>query len=694
MRLVQSHLSLISCFFLLILLAYSNTFTAAWHLDDGPNILANTRIHIQDMDAASLSRAFWANAQDAERLARPISYLSFALNWYLGADHVLGYHMVNLLLHWGNAVLLYVIILRLLPLALQKSKENLPWQILAAFAVLLWALNPVQTQAVTYIVQRMALLATFFYLAALFFYLVARQASKKSVQYGGFFLSLLCFVLALGSKENAITLPIAIFLIEWIFFRSLGMMGKKHAAVAAIFFAFSAIAALLLTKGDPLAAIIVGYEGRSFTLAERVLTESRIVVWYLSLLFFPAPWRLSLEHDVSLSTSLLQPPTTLLALIFLFALLCWSIWQHKKQPLASFAVLFFLLNHLVESTVFPLELIFEHRNYLPSLFLFLPLAFFCASIYERAGIASRPELRKYCLGLSCLLIVTLVVATFVRNRVWQNEQNLWEDSIAKAPGQARPYINLAHVYRQSGRDDEAFALSRQSLDKVSPVVAKDRMRGYAGMAEVEVSRGNIAEAVEYYRQALTYYDEKTLRYRLHLILAKNGQTEAAKHELEILRAAHPEDPHLALRMAILLAQTQNHAQAKLMMEQAVSLAPVGSREAHIARLGLGSVLSRQGDFAGAEKEFATVFSAFDPRLPLLCIIANDLNQGNEAAGRIHTAELLKHFALADILALLQPQNTEDILFPLDRQELAHQLRVLSAREQKAETENQGSTDES
>lgn len=685
MRLVQSHAFLVSCFFLLILLAYSNTFTAAWHLDDGPNILANTRIHMQDMDAASLSRAFWANAQDSERLARPISYLSFALNWYLGADHVLGYHVVNILLHWANAVLLYAIILRLLPFALPDSPKNKAWLLLAAFAVLLWALNPIQTQAVTYVVQRMAVLATFFYLAALFFYLLARQAKKKSGQYGGFFLTLICFILAVGSKENAITLPIAILLIEWIFFRSLGRMGKKHIAVAAIFLVFSTVAALILTKGDPLTAITLGYEGRSFTLEERLLTEGRIVVWYLSLLFFPAPWRLSLEHDVSLSTSLLQPPSTLLALIFLFLLLCWSLWQHKKYPLASFAILFFLLNHLVESTIFPLELVFEHRNYLPSLFLFLPLTLFCANIYERAGISSQPKVRKYCLWASCLLIITLVVATFARNRVWQTEQNLWEDCLTKAPGQARPHINLAHIYRNMGKNDEAFALSRQSLDKVSPAAAKDRMRGYTGMAEVELSRGNIAEAVKYYQQALTSYDEETLRYRFHLILAENGQTEAAIDQLETLRAKHPKDGHLALRMGILLAETGDYVQAKTMMEQAIALAPAGSHEVHIARIGLGSVLSRQGDFTGAEKEFVTIFSTFDPRLSLLCIIANDLNQGNEPAGRTHTAELLKHFALADILALLQSKNTPDILFPLDKKELADQLRVLSEQEHKAET---------
>lgn len=686
MRLVQSHAFLVSCFFLLILLAYSNTFTAVWHLDDGPNILANTKIHMQDMDAASLSQAFWANAQDPERLARPISYLSFAFNWYLGADHVLGYHVVNILLHWANAVLLYAIILRLLPFALPESPKNKAWLLLAAFAVLLWALNPIQTQTVTYIVQRMAVLATFFYLAALFFYLLARQAKKKSGQYGGFFLTILCFILAVGSKENAITLPIAILLIEWIFFRSLGRIGKKHIAVAAIFFVFSTIAALILTKGDPLAAITLGYEGRNFTLVERVLTEGRIVLWYLSLLFFPAPWRLSLEHDVSLSTSLLQPPSTLLALIFLFSLLCWSIWQHKKHPLASFAILFFLLNHLVESTIFPLELIFEHRNYLPSLFLFLPLTFFCANIYARAGISSRPKARKYCLWAVCLLIITLVVATFARNRVWQSEQSLWEDSLTKAPGQARPYINLAHIYRNMGKKDEAFALSRQSLDKVSSAAAKDRMRGYAGMAEVELSRGNIAEAVEYYRQALTYYDEETLRYRFHLILAESGQPEAAIGQLETLRAKHPKDGHLALRMGILLSGIGDYAQAKTTMEQAIALAPAGSYEVHVARIGLGSVLSRQGDFAGAEKEFSATFSTFDPRFSLLCIIANDLNQSNELAARTHTAELLKHFALADILALLQSKNTENILFPLDKKELADQLRVLSEQEpKKAET---------
>ncbi len=109
-----------------------------------------------------------------------------------------------------------------------------------------------------------------------------------------------------------------------------------------------------------------GYSSRHFTMLERLLTETRIVVWYLSLLLWPAPSRMSIEHDVELSTSLLNPLTTLPAMIFL-GVLCWLILRYRRRyPLLSYGGAWFFLNLVIESTVVPLELIFEHRLYLPS----------------------------------------------------------------------------------------------------------------------------------------------------------------------------------------------------------------------------------------------------------------------------------------------------------------------------------------
>ncbi len=362
-------------------------------------------------------------------------------------------------------------------------------------------MNPVQTQAVTYIVQRMAVLATFFFLAALLCYLLGRRNRRRMKQFSWFLAGLICFVLALGSKENAITLPAVLLLVEGIFFRSFHRIKKQHVLLGVGLLFVCGIAAYLLTNGNPLGSII-NYEHRSFTLWQRVLTESRIMVFYLSLLFFPAPFRLSLDHDVILSTSLFQPSTTFFSIVFLFVLTIWALWKHKTWPITSFAILFFLLNHVIESSVFPLELIFEHRNYLPSLFLFLPISVFLVDAYNGERLQTTPLLRYTVAGTVLLTLCALAVATYTRNNVWRTEQSLWEDGVAKAPGQSRPYINLAVTYQKLGRNDEAFELSRQSLSKNSPTPAKDRMRAYNNMGNIAAGKGNFSEAVGYYQQAL------------------------------------------------------------------------------------------------------------------------------------------------------------------------------------------------
>jgi hypothetical protein len=140
--------------------------------------------------------------------------------------------------------------------------------------------------------------------------------------------------------------------------------------------------------------------------------------------------------------------------------------KYKKYPLISFGILFFLLNHLIESTILPLELFFEHRNYLPSLFLFLPLAVsahFLIDFYD-----SKPIMRFWIISFFVLLITFFSTGTLIRNQAWLTEESLWKDSLRKAPNTSRSYINLAHTYQNQGRLDIAFELNQLALRKYSP----------------------------------------------------------------------------------------------------------------------------------------------------------------------------------------------------------------------------------
>ena len=653
---------------------YSNSLTAAWHLDDLPNILQNQALHITSLTPHSLAQTFFAHPREEGRLSRPIAYLSFAINWYFGADNVVGYHLVNILLHVGTAFLLYLVVLHLLhTAALQNQRSARSRHLIALLATLLWALNPIQTQAVTYIVQRMAGLATFFCLAALLCYLLGRRAVTKSTQWLWFLAALVCFVLALGSKENSITLPAVLLLVEGIFFRSLARVTGRHLLVGAGLLVVSGFAVYLLTNGNPMGSIM-GYDHRSFTLGQRLLTESRIVVFYLSLLFFPAPWRLSLDHDIVLSTSLMQPPTTTLAIVFLAGLTVWALWQHKSRPVVAFAVLFFLLNHTIESSVFPLELIFEHRNYLPSLFLFLPLAVVLVDFHESDRLKTAPVGRAIVAGVVFVLLCTLGAATYSRNAVWRTEQSLWEDSLAKAPGQSRPYINLAHTYQKMGRNDEAFELCRRSLTRDSPTPSKDRMRAYNNMGNISMDRGRYAEAIGYYRNALQAHDTPQSHYFLHKALLADGQAAQAENELKALMRNHPEDSELMTSMALVLAAKQEFQKAVALLQTALAKAEIQSYLRATAQICLGSIFSRQGLFNEADAQFREALAYSEPRLPLLCVIGSHLRQGNKKAALAQLAELRKHFAEANLVRLLQTSTRQNILFPVESKDLVAFIR--------------------
>jgi tetratricopeptide (TPR) repeat protein len=242
-------------------------------------------------------------------------------------------------------------------------------------------------------------------------------------------------------------------------------------------------------------------------MTQRVLTQSRILIFYLSLLFYPAPFRLSLIHDIQLSTSLIAPITTLFSIISIALLIILPFVYHRRYPLFSFSILFFLLNHTVESTFLSLELIFEHRNYLPSLFLFLPAAAALGTLIKKYQHGNRIV---YVLlsAVTGFLVLSLVLGTFARNKVWQTEQSLWADAWAKAPQSAGPYINLGQYYRSVNNLQKSFELNFLSLDKYAATPWKSRVWAYNAMAHIMTLTENYRKTLELYDKALAASRDK------------------------------------------------------------------------------------------------------------------------------------------------------------------------------------------
>ncbi len=238
-----------------------------------------------------------------------------------------------------------------------------------------------------------------------------------------------------GSKENAALLPASLFLYEilliqregWAWWRK--RLGAVLAVMAAVLILLCAY--LYYRKGGIL-PFIDEYANRPFSLTQRLLTESRILLFYISLLIYPVPWRFSVAHSVQISSSLFDPVTTLASILILLLGLIFLLFFAKKRPLVSFSFLFFFANHLIESTLLPLELVFEHRNYVPSMLFFLPVAL--AIFHPLWRGTNQVRERHYVVSASLVLVIIgIAYSTFLRNIDWKTPETLWMNALQKAP---------------------------------------------------------------------------------------------------------------------------------------------------------------------------------------------------------------------------------------------------------------------
>jgi len=524
-------------FFIVLLIGYGNTFNASWQLDDKPNILNNPRIQITEISVDQLWQSMNAKPGSGG-FYRPIACVTLALNWFVGKNDVFGYHVFNFAIHLGTTWFLFLTIITLFSTPRLINQYPIRQIVfIAGLASILWALNPVQTQAVTYIVQRMASMAGMFSVLAIFFYLRARL--NKSLQYRFLFFlaSMICYLLGLLSKENVIILPLSIPVLEVLFFcnNSDLVPFKKTLAYTGLIVCFC-LTVIYLMKPNAIDYILNYYVNRPFTLKERILTEPRIVLFYLSQLFFPAPSRLSIEHDITLSSTLLSPWTTIPAILAHIFLLFISIKLWRKQPLLSLSILFFYLNHIVESTIVPLELFFEHRNYLPSIFLFLPVAQMLNVVIMKIG--KRKSLIAVATILISLVLGIEAYATHTRNKAWQTEKTLWLDALAKAPRSARPMATLA-IMLAWGEHASQFKY-RKALELTQQTLTLRMNRNYraeqlGNIASIYDKLGQKEKALEYYEKALKIDPNHTKnRFNLAKTLARHGNFTKAAAEMEVI----------------------------------------------------------------------------------------------------------------------------------------------------------------
>jgi tetratricopeptide (TPR) repeat protein len=531
----------------------------------------------------------------------------------------------------------------------EEDKQNI-----ALLAAVLWAIHPIQTQAVTYIVQRMTLLATLFYISGLLCYVRARIQTERTIRFVSYSGCILCLLLAVGSKENAVIFPLSLALIEIVFFKNLSMGNHRKTSVRIVIAAIMAtgiLSALVAysTMPDPLTFINRVSAVRPFTLTERLLTEPRVVIGYLSLIFCPFLSRFSIEHSVTVSTSLLDPVTTLASIVLISGLLTLSLFQLRKMPILSFSILFYFLNHVIESTIVPLELVFEHRNHLPSAFIFFPIV--AAGInglryYQRM----RNPMFLFCFAAMTLFLIILGVTTYLRNQVWASEKTLWEDAMLKAPLSARPYNRLAWYYEDKGQYNKALGLYEASLSKqwMNPSSAAITLSNMAG---IYAARQNYEKALVLYDRSIAtdpaYNKALYDKARVLTTLGKWDQTEEIMVSLLSKEKTTWNDLNL---MGFILLKQCLAEDALEYFRKANNLSPQNP----MIFVNIGVAFSMMEQYRKADWFLMQAKQmAKENIIPLLCLLDNHIYAGNSGALNTDVNELFSNFSLETIQDTLQ-----------------------------------------
>jgi len=676
---VPSSCRLFFLFSIIIFLCYCNTFSASWQMDDRPNILKNPRIQMSEITPGQIWQSMHAQPGSGD-FYRPIACLSLALNWFAGQDNVVGYHVVNWFMHLGVSWLLFLTISLLLRTP-QLHNKYPPQQIafIAIIATLLWALNPVQTQAVTYIVQRMASMAAFFCLLAIYYYLQGRLSQTARNRQILFAIAALSYILAILSKENSIILPLTIPIIEIFFFHAKisSTVTKKIIASLLIGISISFLAAVALYPA--IFDFIPRYYGlRPFTMMERVLTEQRILLFYLTLLFFPHPSRLSIAHDFPLSTSFFSPWETTAAIIVNVLFVVLALRIGRKWPFIALAILFFYLHHLVESTILPLELVFEHRNYLPSFFIFIPLAILLNNLFARI------EHSKILLASAVFLLSSLFAvegfATFTRNKSWESERSLWIDALHKAPNSDRPLAVLALQIGWGEHSSEPEYRKALELIKRTLTMVKSRKLADAAQlgnaASLYHKLGDHQTSIQYFQQALKLIpnDAATI-FNMAKVYISAGDFLAAKNQLvSIIERdgnTHSDYFHLIGFCDLWLGKPEEAAAS---LRKGMAMTP-GRPDILLA---LGKSLSLTGYYSRA-RWFLDMAREKGGESPIvsLCLIENCLLQKNTKLAQAYLRHALSRHPLPSLLDTLTTSKNQyqtvpvnaDILLPFLTQEV-------------------------
>ncbi len=616
----------VTAILILLLIIYSNSFHAPFHYDDFLNITDNPNIHLREFSLDSLKNILYGKKLNHTYDTRPLSYLTFALNYYFSRNNTFGYHIVNLTIHCITSILLFLLIhitLKLQNPATDSLKNIYP---ISLFSTLFWASHPIQVTAVTYIVQRMASMSAMFYILSMLFYIFFRVHAEAKQKGIGFLLFMLAGILAIAGKENALMLPISIFLYDVIIIQGLPQeKNKKHILL------FLLILTGMLILGSFLfspASILNGYKIRYFTMLERLLTEPRVIIFYISLLLYPVSSGFTLLHDIEISRSLFSPWSTLPSIALLCSFLYFGVYSSRKYPVIGFGILFFIFNHLIEGSFLPLELIYEHRNYLPSIFFFLIFAIMLTRPIDH--LSKTRFMRTLFLIAGIILLVSQSHTTYMRNHLFLSGVRLWQDNSRKSPNLSTPFLNLGRSLWEIGRTEESIRMLEKA-EKINRFNNKIQHRTlifnkalhdayvtrqyskagsafeealhinngspyiWAELSRIHMIQGDRQKAMGLVEHALSFWpDNPDLLFAKSVILLKENKLDSALEAIRKVTILDPDQTDYRIAMAEIYRKRKEWEKSISIWNQ-VSESEPDFPQAHLALIELHARLGQTGN---------------------------------------------------------------------------------------------------
>jgi tetratricopeptide (TPR) repeat protein len=500
------------------LIAYSNSFLASFHYDDIPHIVHNDAIR----DPGNLGKIY---AHCKERF---LTYLTLAFNYRVSRLDRVSYHIFNFFVHYLAAFLLYFLTIETWKTpAMEGLNNGFSKKAVALLAAGIFLLHPLQTQSVTYLIQRAESMSGMFYLGALLFYLKARL-TKQSHAAGGYYILMVVFALAAAfSKETAATLPAMVVVYEILFFKTSVRSLLKNKAILFLLVPAGLVVSYklgLLVRRD------FFYDaGSYFTRKQYFLTQFSVLVTYLKLFFWPL--NLNLDWDFPVALTIFNVRTVASLSLLLFLVLLAILLAYRDLRFGSLGIIAFFVTLAPTSSIIPIkDLIYEHRMYLAVAFLAMG---FVEILYRGMERLKDISPRYHRLGLYSAIVVILPLLaclSYARNEVWRSELSLWHDAVQKSPNKARPHVNYGMALYELGKIDDA-----QRHFEIANRLCSHCPTPYHNLAYIYWKQGNYQRAVELELEAVTLKPNyNTARYNLSRMYTELERWDEARIHLELL----------------------------------------------------------------------------------------------------------------------------------------------------------------